>query len=50
MEEVEKLLQRPEDLNRLDALLDEYHAKHQVSLENNFKPALLSSLHHDTQA
>lgn len=35
VEEVEKLLQRPEDLNRLNALLDEYRNKHQVPLDNS---------------
>lgn len=30
VEEVEKLLQRPEDLKRLDTLLEEYTQKHQA--------------------
>ena len=34
MEEVEKLLQRPEDLKRLDTLLEEYTQKHQARLHD----------------
>lgn len=30
VEEIEKLLQRPEDLKRLDTLLEEYTAKNHV--------------------
>jgi hypothetical protein len=32
VEEVEKLLQRPEDLERLDTMLEEYTQKHQARL------------------
>jgi len=34
VEEVEKLLQRPEDLKRLDTLLEEYTQKHQARLHD----------------
>jgi len=44
VEEVEKLLQRPEDLKRLDTLLEEYTQKHQARLHEIILPPHLARL------
>ena len=46
VEEVEKLLQRPEDLKRLDALLEEYTAKHQVRFQRLEQTTMCIYLQH----